>query len=65
MKKTLLLSALTCGLLLSTTSMQAKSDTKTLVQHQMKENKKEFKQAPKEIFRCITRNFFGNEKPTT
>ncbi len=49
MKKTLLLSALTCGLLLSTTSIQAKSDTKSLVQHQMKENQKSFKQAPKEI----------------
>jgi hypothetical protein len=53
MKKTLLLSALTCGLLLSTTSIQAKSDTKTLVQHQIKENKKTFKQAPKEIMNAL------------
>ncbi len=49
MKKTLLLSALTCGLLLSTTAIQAKSDTKTLVQHQITDSKKAFKQAPKEI----------------
>jgi cytochrome c553 len=53
MKKTLLLSALTCGLLLSTTNIQAKSDTKTLVQHQISENKKVFKQAPKEILDAL------------
>jgi len=53
MKKTLLLSALTCGLLLSTTSIQAKSNTKTLVQHQISENKKTFKQAPKEILDAL------------
>jgi len=53
MKKTLLLSALTCGLLLSTTNIQAKSDTKTLVQHQISENKKAFKQAPKEILDAL------------
>ena len=49
MKKTFLLSALACGVLLSTTSIQAKSDTKSLVQHQIKENKKAFNEAPKEI----------------
>ena len=53
MKKIVLLSALTCGLLLSTTSIQAKSDTKTLVQHQIQENKKSFKQAPKEILEAL------------
>jgi len=53
MKKTLLLSALVCGLLLSTTSIQAKADTKTLVQKQMKENKQTFKKAPKEILDAL------------
>jgi len=53
MKKTLLLSVLACGVLLSTTSIQAKSDTKTLVQQQMKENKQAFKQAPKEILDAL------------
>ena len=53
MKKTFLLSALACGLLLSTTSIQAKSDTKSLVQHQIKENKKAFKEAPKEIANAL------------
>jgi len=53
MKKTLLLSALTCGLLLSTTSIQAKTDTKTLVQHQAEKNKQAFKQAPKEILDAL------------
>ncbi len=53
MKKTLLLSALTCGLLLTTTAIQAKSDTKTLVQHQITDSKKAFKQAPKEIITAL------------
>jgi len=53
MKKTLLLSVFTCGLLLSTTSIQAKTDTKTLVKHQLEENKKTFKQAPKEILDAL------------
>ncbi len=53
MKKTLLLSALTFGLLLSATNAQAKSDTKTLVQKQVNESKKAFKQAPKEILEAL------------
>jgi len=53
MKKTLLLSALTCGLLLGVTGLQAKSDTQTLVKNQISENKKTFKQAPKEILNAL------------
>ncbi len=53
MKKTLLLSALTCGLLFSTTAIQAKADMKTLVKHQVDANKKTFKQAPKEIITAL------------
>lgn len=49
MKKTFLLSALTCGLLFTTTAVQAKTDTKAVVQHQLSANKKAFKKAPKEI----------------
>ncbi len=49
MKKTLLLSTLTAGLLFSTTMLQAKTDTKTLVKQQITQNKKNFKKAPKEI----------------
>ena len=48
MKKTLLLSTLTAGLLF-TTMLQAKTDTKTLVEQQTTQNQKEFKKAPKEI----------------
>jgi len=53
MKKRLLLSVLTCGLLLSTTSIQAKTNTKVLVQQQIEKNKKTFKQAPKEILDAL------------
>ena len=49
MKKTLLLSTLTAGLLLSTTMLQAKTDTKTLVKQQITQTQKNFKKAPKEI----------------
>ncbi len=53
MRKTLLLSIFTCGLLLSATNIQAKSDTKTLVQKQVQNSKKEFKQAPKEVLDAL------------
>ena len=49
MKKTLLLSTLTAGLLFSTTMLQAKTDTKTLVKQQITQTQKNFKKAPKEI----------------
>jgi len=49
MKKTLLFSTLTAGLLFSTTMLQAKTDTKTLVKQQITQNQKNFKKAPKEI----------------
>jgi len=49
MKKTLLLSTLTAGLLFSTTMLQAKTDNKTLVKQQITQTQKNFKKAPKEI----------------
>lgn len=68
MKKTLLHSALVCGLLLSTTTLQAKSDTKTLVEKQIKENKEAFKEAPKEIvtaFKSVAAAMKALEKKQT
>ena len=49
MKKRLLLSTLTAGLLLSTSMLQAKTDTKTLIKQEITETQKNFKKAPKEI----------------
>jgi hypothetical protein len=49
MKEKFLISTLISTLLLSTTVVQAKTDNKTLVQHQVEKNKKTEKQAPKEI----------------
>ncbi|HHS93318.1 MAG TPA: YfdX family protein [Campylobacterales bacterium] len=68
MKKTLLRSVLVCGLLLSTTTLQAKSDTKTLVEKQIKENKEAFKEAPKEIvtaFKSVAAAMKALEKKQT
>jgi len=45
MKKRLLLSAPTCGLILGTTSIQAKTDTKTLMETQINKHAKEQKTA--------------------
>ncbi len=53
MKKRLLYSALTLGLLFGSTHALAKSDTKTLVQKQATESKKAFKQAPKEVLDAL------------
>ena len=49
MKTKLILSALTCGLLLGATGLQAKTDKKVLVNNVMQEQIKNHKQAPKEI----------------
>jgi len=57
MKKTLLLSALTCGLLLSTTAIQAKTPTKTLIEKQINKHTKEQQKAPKEVLEGIQATF--------
>ena len=57
MKKRLLLSALTCGLLLGATGLQAKTDKKELVNNVMQEQAKEHKQAPKEIVAGMQNTF--------
>jgi len=49
MKKRVLLSALTCGLLLSATGLQAKTDKKELIRNVVQTEMKQHKQAPKEI----------------
>ena len=49
MKKRFLLSALTCGLLIGATGLQAKTDKKELVHNVMQQQVKNHKQAPKEI----------------
>ncbi len=53
MKKRLLLSTLTAGLLLSTTIIQAKTDTKTLIKEEITQTQKNFKKAPKEITEAL------------
>ena len=49
MKKTLLLSTLTAGLLFSTTILQAKTDTKTLVKQQITQTQKTLKKLLKRL----------------
>jgi len=57
MKKRFLLSALTCGVLLGTTGLQAQTDKKELLQNVMQEEVKEHKQAPKEIVAGMQNTF--------
>jgi len=57
MKKRFLLSALTCGLLLGVTTLQAKTDKKVLVQHEMQKQVQNHKQAPKEIVEGMQNTF--------
>lgn len=57
MKKTLLLSALTCGLLLSMTAIQAKTPTKTLMEKQINTHMKEQQKTPKEVVEGIQATF--------
>jgi len=57
MKKTLLLSALTCGLLLGTTAIQAKTPTKALMEKQINKHVKEQQKAPKEVIEGIQATF--------
>jgi len=57
MKKRFLLSALTCGLLLSATGLQAKTDKKTLVNNTMQQEIKDHKAAPKEIVSGMQQTF--------
>ncbi|BAF72236.1 YfdX family protein [Sulfurovum sp. NBC37-1] len=57
MKKRFLLSALTCGLLLGATGLQAKTDKKELVNNVMQQEVKNHKQAPKEIVAGMQNTF--------
>jgi len=57
MKKRFLLSALTCGLLLSATGLQAKTDKKELVNNVMQQEMKDHKQAPKDIVAGMQNTF--------
>ncbi len=53
MKKTLLLSTLTAGLLFNTSLLQAKTDTKTLIKNEIAQTQKNFKKAPEEITEAL------------
>ncbi|RRS30349.1 MAG: hypothetical protein P794_07280 [Epsilonproteobacteria bacterium (ex Lamellibrachia satsuma)] len=57
MKKRFLLSALTCGLLLSATGLQAKTEKKELVNNVIQQEVKNHKQAPKEIISGMQNTF--------
>ncbi len=57
MTKKLLLSVLTYGLLFGITGLQAKSDTKTLMEQQINKHSQEQKQAPQEILEGIQATF--------
>jgi len=57
MKKRYLLSALTCGLLLSATALQAKTEKKELVNNVMQQEVKNHKQAPKDIVAGMQNTF--------
>ena len=54
MKRKLFTSVIACGLLFASSSIQAKTDTKKLVQKELKKSRKTFKQAPKEILDGLT-----------
>ncbi|NPA59453.1 MAG: YfdX family protein, partial [Epsilonproteobacteria bacterium] len=57
MKKRLLLSALTCGLLLSTTAIEANTNSQTLINNQIKKHHQETKQVPKAVVEAIQDTF--------
>lgn len=57
MKTKWILSALTCGLLLGATGLQAKTDKKVLVNNTMQEQIKQHKQAPKEVVAGMQQTF--------
>jgi len=57
MKKRLLLSALTCGLLFGSSVLQAKTDTKRLMETQINQHVKEQKTAPKAVAVAIQNTF--------
>ncbi len=58
MKKTILLSTITAGLLF-TTILQAKTDSKILITNQIKNTQKNFKKAPKEIIDALNATSFA------
>ncbi|NOZ90863.1 MAG: YfdX family protein [Epsilonproteobacteria bacterium] len=57
MKQKLLISTLISALLLGTTVLQAKTDNKTLVQHQIEKDKKGKQEAPQEIIHGLNKSF--------
>lgn len=57
MKQKWLLSTLTCGLLLSSTLLQAKTDHRILMQNAVQQHNKNTKQAPKEIVEGLQDTF--------
>jgi hypothetical protein len=57
MKKRFILSALACAAVLGTTTLQAKTDTKTMMETQLKKHTMEQKKAPKEVAEGIQNTF--------
>lgn len=57
MKKRLLLSVLTCGLLFGMGTLQASTDTKTLMEQQVTQHTQEQQQTPKEVLSGIQATF--------
>ncbi len=57
MKRSVLLSAVVCGLILSSSGIQAKTGTKTLMEQQIKKHTQEQKKAPKEVIEGIQNTF--------
>jgi len=59
MKKRLLLSALTCGILMGATGLQAKTEKKALLQHMVQNEIKNHQKAPKEIVAGMQHTFMA------
>ena len=59
MKRNILLSVLACSVLLGTTVIEAKTDTKALMQTQLKKHSSEQKNASKEIVQAIQSTFMA------
>ena len=57
MKKGLLLSVIACGVLMGTVTLQAQTDKKVLVQHEMDKQMRKHKQAPQEIILGMQNTF--------
>ncbi len=57
MKRSILLSAAVCGLILSSSAIQAKTETKTMMEQQVKKHTQEQMKAPKEVAEGIQNTF--------